>query len=118
MVDGAIPEGQPVLTRLAGLSKAQADGVTRLAAAVAAADGIEAFSEQMLLNLTDSHREVTHLLLARLRRRATAEVTNRTGQAPPSRSSATPRSTTAPLSSRSTPTSAAADTVATWSAPC
>src|SRR5699024_3750532 len=46
-----------------GLSGEQADGVTQLAAAVAAADGIEALTEQMLLNLTDSHREVTHLLL-------------------------------------------------------
>src|SRR5699024_10617007 len=34
-----------------------------LAQAVTAADGYEAFSEQMLLNLTDDHREVTHLLL-------------------------------------------------------
>lgn len=64
MVDDATPGGQPALTRLTRLTKAQADGVTRLATAVAAVDGIEAFSEQMLLNLTDSHREVTHLLLS------------------------------------------------------
>lgn len=61
--DGAAPRGEVSLTRLAALSRAQADGVTRLAEAVAAADGIEAFSEQMLLNLTDDHRTVAHLLL-------------------------------------------------------
>ena len=63
MSDGAARAGEPRLTRVARLSAEQADGVTRLAAASAAADGVEAFSEQMLLNLTDSHREVTHLLL-------------------------------------------------------
>lgn len=63
MADAAARPGDPTLTRLTGLSRPQVDGVTRLAAAVAAADGIEAFSEQILLNLTDAHREVTHLLL-------------------------------------------------------
>lgn len=77
MVDDATPVGQPALTRLTRLTKAQADGVTRLATAVAAVDGIEAFSEQMLLNLTDSHREVTHLLLS-----AAEEVSQREGDEP------------------------------------
>lgn len=63
MVDGAARAGEPSLTRVTELSAEQADGVTRLAADVAAADGIEAFSEQMLLNLVDTHRAVTHLLL-------------------------------------------------------
>src|SRR5699024_12827954 len=55
--------GEPVLTRLSRLAPGQAEAVTHLAQAVTAADGYEAFSEQMLLNLTDDHREVTHLLL-------------------------------------------------------
>src|SRR5699024_1665852 len=45
------------------LAPGQAEAVAHLAQAVTAADGYEAFSEQMLLNLTDDHREVTHLLL-------------------------------------------------------
>jgi len=61
--DGAAHPGEPVLTRLSRLAPGQAEAVTHLAQAVTAADGYEAFSEQMLLNLTDDHREVTHLLL-------------------------------------------------------
>ncbi|WP_147918754.1 mycothiol synthase [Ruania zhangjianzhongii] len=83
MVDGAARPGQHTLTRLAELSGTQADGVTHLAAAVAAADGIEAFSEQMLLNLTDAHREVTHLLLT-----APAETSSARGEQPGQQGSA------------------------------
>ena len=75
--DGAAHPGEPVLTRLSRLAPGQAEAVTHLAQAVTAADGYEAFSEQMLLNLTDSHRKVTHLLLS-----AAEEASHRGGDEP------------------------------------
>ena len=63
MHDGAAHRGEPLLTRRSTLAPDQAEAVAHLARAVTDADGTEAFSEQMLLNLTDDHREVTHLLL-------------------------------------------------------
>lgn len=63
MHDGAAHPGEPLLTRRSTLAPDQAEAVTHLARAVTDADGTDAFSEQMLLNLTDDHREVTHLLL-------------------------------------------------------
>ncbi len=93
--DGAAHRGEPALTRLSRLSRAQVQAVTHLAEAVAAADGIAAFSEQMLLNLTDDHRGATHLLLTRPAAPAThpgaattQEMTPDPGEAPGEGSSA------------------------------